>query len=382
MRLFLFSLTCLLPLFSLAQTSYQIDAQIDKLKNGDIIYLIYPSEGKQITDSSIVQNGKFFFKGNLQYPTLASLYLNKNPYVKKMQKGEVLDYVRFYLESSKINIRSADSLKKIMVTGSKSNTIYIDLKQMLKRNEDAETAMRKEYDSLPKEKQSDSTIFAGFLSREKKLFDETAAIHIAFAEKYPNSYLSVTSLAFAATQPGMTEAVWKAYQKLNEQLKNTPVAKTIPVVLKSHTATEIGRNAPDFEQQNPEGKVIKLSDLKGKYVLIDFWASWCAPCRKENPNVVAVFNKWKNKNFTVLGVSLDGGGTGTTKEAWLKAIADDGLTWTHVSDLKGWDNQVSKIYGIQGVPANFLIDPSGKIIAKDLRGKSLNEKLADIFKSK
>jgi peroxiredoxin len=379
MRLSFFALACLSPFLSIAQTSYEVHANIDNLKDGDKIYLTYTYDGQQITDSSTTQNGKFIFKGNLQYPTLASLYLNKNPYVAKMQQGEILDYVRFYLEPSKITMKSADSLKRATVIGSMSNTLYIDLKQMLKSNDDSFTALREEYEKLPKDKQADSTILAGFISRELKLFDESYLIHLDFANKHINSYLSVISLAHAAAQPGITAAVEKAYQRLPEQLKNTPLAKTIPVVLKSHTATEIGRTAPDFEQQNPEGKLIKLSDFKGKYILLDFWASWCSPCREENPNLVAAYKKYNTKGFEILGVSLDNPGQG---DRWKKAILDDHLTWPQVSDLRGWENQASKFFGIRSVPANFLIDPSGKIIAKDLRGKLLNEKLAQIFMPK
>jgi len=130
----------------------------------------------------------------------------------------------------------------------------------------------------------------------------------------------------------------------------------------------VGQQAPLFELPTPDNKMVKLSDFKGKYVLVDFWASWCAPCRDENPNLVKQFNKFKNKGFTVLGVSLD-----KNKAAWEKAIADDNLTWTHVSELKEWDGKVSKSYRVEGIPASFILDPQGKIIAKNLRGAELEE---------
>lgn len=164
---------------------------------------------------------------------------------------------------------------------------------------------------------------------------------------------------------------------LSEEVRNSEVGKGLASNIAYYKVGAVGTEAMDFTQNDVDGKPVKLSSFKGKYVLLDFWASWCKPCRMENPNVVKVYNQFKDKNFTVVGVSLD-----QSKDAWIKAIQADKLTWNHVSDLQQWNNAVAQMYHIQSIPGNFLIDPTGKIIARDLRGEQLAKKLSEVIGEK
>jgi peroxiredoxin len=166
----------------------------------------------------------------------------------------------------------------------------------------------------------------------------------------------------------------KTFSMLGDNAKNSLYGKRIAEYRRIAEKTGIGAT-PDFAITDTSGKLMKLSDLRGKYVLVDFWASWCAPCRKENPNVVKAYQQYHDKGFEIVGVSLD-----TKKDAWMKAINKDGLTWNHVSDLKGWESDIVKEYGIKVVPTSFLLDKEGKVIANNLREEALPKKLAELLK--
>ncbi len=164
------------------------------------------------------------------------------------------------------------------------------------------------------------------------------------------------------------------FEKQHPKSKYTAYLKEFLQPYAAQASLQVGKEAPDFSLNTPEGTALKLSDLRGKYILIDFWASWCGPCRQENPNVVKLYNRYKDKGFDILGVSLD-----RDSSAWVKAIKDDALSWKHVSDLKYWDSVVAKLYNVTGIPATYLIGPDGKIVARNLRGRALEDKLASIL---
>jgi peroxiredoxin len=206
----------------------------------------------------------------------------------------------------------------------------------------------------------------------KKYNDEVASLMITHSPSIAVIYLLQNNNKLDKDQYFDTYVA--VADKLKKEWPNYSQSKSFVSFVDKLRTTAVGQPAPEIALPNPEGQVVKLSSLKGKYVLVDFWAKWCGPCRQENPNVVRVFNKYKDKGFTVFGVSLD-----RTKEDWIKAIKEDNLTWTHVSDLKYWQSEAAKTYGITGIPFSILLDPNGVIIAKNLRGQALEAKLAEIF---
>ena len=363
----------ILPFAAMAQQGFTINGKIGALNAPAKAYLIYRTAGGQFADSTNIVNGAFTFKGQVEVPVSANIRIK---HAQATPTKTAIDVLGFYIENKAISITAKDSVKNATITGSPVNDDNAKLTAMMKPAVAKMEALQAEYASKTDADRKNEAYMKTVYARSETIEKEMQNLSQGFISSNPNSYVALNAFRSVLGYDIDPTTAEPAFNKFSAELKSTPLGKSIQTSIDGAKKSQVGIMATDFTQNDPSGKPIKLSDFKGKYVLVDFWASWCGPCRRENPNVVKAYNTYKDKNFTVLGVSLD---RPDGKEAWVKAIQDDGLTWSHVSDLKYFDNEASKMYGVQAIPFNFLIDPTGKIVARNLREEALQTKLAELL---
>jgi thiol-disulfide isomerase/thioredoxin len=341
----------------------------------------------QAVDSALVQNGSYDFSGELDADEAIAVVIS--PQLKSKSDDQII----FILDKGELQVTSEGQINKFKVAGSGAlaNQQFDDMKGDAKKTTDSiKAVMAGDGYKADKELQAKTT---------KRMYQAAgqAILHMyTYIKAYPENRISPFGTLTMVSIPWLSQAGKDTLVSLlTEKVKEDKLGRQIVMqnnknkttldsaakasqarALENQSKIPLGSKAIEIKANDPNGEAVSLTSLKGKYVLVDFWASWCAPCRAENPNVVKLYQQYKDKGFTVFGVSLDGS---ATKAAWVKAIDHDGLAWTQVSDLKGWGSGAAKDYGVQSIPQNFLLDPNGVVIAKNLRGDDLAKKLASIF---
>jgi len=369
----------------LADNEFEVTGKIDPSLNGKNIVLEQQGPmGFMPLDTVKVQDGKFTFKDTVTTPSIRFITV----------EGKEGQKVNFILEPGKINIEvDKDTLSKSVASGTYNNEKLEEFKKMGNKVYAKAKAFEKaNIDKRNEALKINDTVTVNRLTKERVAINkEWESQMVDFIKKNPKAYCNVVALGQVAQMgnrsmdevkvlfDGLAPEVKKTkegkqigdyFAKLEKEKQATPAPADAP-----SAGVKVGDTAPDFSAPTPDGKNLSLKQSLGKVTIIDFWASWCKPCRAENPNVVALYNELHSKGLNIIGVSLD-----REAGAWKKAIADDKLTWNHVSNLKFWDDAIAKQYSVQSIPATFILDATGKVVAKDLRGAELKAKVLELLK--
>ena len=346
--------------------SFSIEATIDTVANGKLAKLVVLQDRKPITkDSMIVADGKINFMGSVESPDL--FFVTVDGYRSNLP---------FILENDSYEMTlNADSLHTSKVVGGEENKYFTEYQDFVI--------------NLGKENQKYGRIFSEARAKKdtttmnnmRKKYDSLMNVNKEYDLKFIEDHKAHIASALILEQLTLSKRVEEEkaselYEMFTDEVKNSRPGKAIENLLQY----AVGKTAPDFSAPDKDGNMVSLYDIKGKVTIIDFWAAWCRPCRMENPNVVKVYNKYHDKGLEIIGVSLDGTPRQqNAKEEWLKAIEDDSLTWYQVSNLKYFEGPVAKQYNITSIPATYILDADGKIVAKNLRGPQLEAKIAELL---
>jgi peroxiredoxin len=366
------TLTAQVGVMAQGGNTFKITGQLKNLPTGRV-YLIYINDNKQVLDSTTVTNGTYLFTGEITGSNPATL-LDVSP---MSTRPAPRDIARIYLAPESISISHVDSFSNTVVTGSAVNADYQQITAAERPYERRKMAMAPAYQAA---RQAKDEATAKSIGAQAKIIDKALddSVYAPFARNHPQSPLALYALQLYAKNDPDVPVLRSLFDGLSPAVKGSTGGKAFAEKLAVATKTGIGSMAMDFTQNDTLGKPVSLSAFRGKYVLLDFWASWCGPCRVENPAIVSTYAKYHPRGFEILSISLDRPGD---KDKWMKAIHADKLAWTQVSDLQFWQNAVAVQYGVGSIPQNFLIDPQGKIIAKGLRGDELEKKLSEIYKN-
>lgn len=343
-----------------ADGKVSIKGKIQNANEGQVVISEFTDSRPVVLDTVELKAGEFSYDIEINTPTFYELRILDKEVVR----------LALFKEDVEI-IMDINSPENISVSGSKDSQEMLKIQKLMQNYQTEVNNLNQAYYKAMSENDNDAirVIQASAVELEAQQSENVKAVINGMG----NSFASLAGLSFLNTKTDF-QFIDSLISGLNEEYPDTKMILQIKQQLDDMRALSLGQVAPEIELTNPNGELLKLSDYRGKYVMIDFWAAWCKPCRQENPNVVRLYEKYKDKGFEIYGVSLD-----RTKNDWVKAIADDGLTWPQVSDLEYFNSAAAIDYKINAIPATYLLDPEGKIIAQDLRGQSLENKLAELF---